>query len=258
MSFPLLKVFTKNTWKLWLLFTGILLMYMIVLIFSFDQLVEMMNMAGDNPEILGITFPMSSRFDLLAGMYFDMLIFMFPMIFYIILANRLVSKAVDDNSMASYLSSSMSRRQYTVTAAFFLIISLVAMFFVVFAVGGAMLVIYESVNWLNWTNMVLTTLTCTLMIAGICFFFSTVMAANRTGQTLMIGIPVLFFLFMWLGEMPSLDFLHYLTPFGFVDSLAIAHGLENLWWLINLAFIAIATALFVASVLIFDKKQLSV
>ena len=260
MSFPLLKVFTKANWKLWAIFTGILLLYMVILVFSFDQIKEAMNAleGGANPEILGISFPMDSRFNLLAGMYFDMLIFMFPMIFYIILANKLVSKSVDDNSMSAHLSSSLSRRKYTTTAALFLTLSLVAMFFVVFAVGGLCLVAFETINWLHWLNIVFTTLTCTLFIAAICFFFSSVFAANRTGTIFLIGIPVAFIMFTWLGEMPSLDFLKYFTPIGYIDSLKIGYGLENLWWLINLVFLVAASVLYFVSIKVFDKKQLSI
>ena len=254
LSFPLLKIFLKNTWKLWAIFVGILLMYMLIMVFTFDQMREAMQ----SMEVMGLTVVMDSRFDMLASMYFDMIVFMFPMIFYIILANKLVSKTVDDKSMSSFLSSSLSRRQYTVTAALFLVASIVAMFFVVFAVGGLSLIMFETINWANWMAMLLTTLTCTLAIASLCFFFSTVFAANKTGNTFMVGIPVMFFLLMFLGEIPSLEFLHYLTPFGYVDSFAIAHGVESLWWLINLVFIVIATVFLTVSIYIFDKKQLSI
>lgn len=259
MNFSLLKVFIKKNFKLWSIFTFILLLYMFIMILSFDQMKEMMDtMDGNNPEMMGIVFVLESRFDLLASMYFDMLIFIFPMVFYIILANKLVSKTVDDNSMSAYLSSSLSRSKYTTTAASFLILSIVSMFFVIFALGGLGLICFETLNWLNWANMVLTTLTCTLVIAAICFFFSCVMPANKIGNTLLTGIPILFVLFMWLGEMPSLEFLCKLTPMGYIDTMMIGKGLEDLWWLINLVFIVITSVLFIVSVKLFNKKQLSV
>ena len=254
LNFPLLRVFIKNTWKLWIIFVGILLMYMLIMVFTFDQMREAM----ESMEVMGLAIVMDSRFDMLTSMYFDMIIFMFPMIFCIILANKLVSKTVDDNSMSSFLSSSLSRRQYTVTAALFLMMSIVAMFFVVFAIGGLSLIMFETINWANWTAMILTTLTCTLAIASLCFFFSSVFAANRTGNIFMIGIPVMFFLLMFLGEIPSLEFLHYLTPFGYVDAFAIGLGQESLWWLINLVFIVVSTVFLTASIYLFDKKQLSI
>lgn len=259
MSFSLMKVFIKKNWKLWSIFTSILLMYMFVMILSFDQMKEMMDtLGGNDPEMMGIVFMLDSRFDLLASMYFDMLIFIFPMVFYIMLANKIVSKTVDDNSMSAYLASSLSRSKYTTTAAVFLILSITSMFFVIFAFGGLGLICFETLNWLNWANMVFTTLTCTLAIAAICFFFSCVMAANKTGNVLLTGIPIVFVLFMWLGEMPSLEFLLKLTPMGYIDTVMIGKGLEDLWWLINLVFIAIASVLFVISIKMFKKKQLSI
>jgi len=267
MSFPLFKHFLKQNWKLWAIFVGVLLGYMLILVFIFDQMQEQMG-GGD---MMGITFDMTSRFGLLISAYWGQIALMFPIVFYIMLANKLVSKNVDNNSMSAYLSSSLSRKKYVTTAAVFFAPSIFMMFFAVFVIGGVTLAAFESYNFWHWTLTCFSVFLSTLFVAAICFFISASFPANKIAFATLIGIPIAFFLINWLGEMPVLDFLKYLTPFGYPVYGYIPVGqnpadpgfvptftIEPLWWLINLVFLSVALILFFTSIKIFDKKQLSI
>ena len=262
MSFPLFKTLIKQNWKLWAIFMGLLLFYMGILIVIYDVMIDFQETLESMPAELGGIYGLEGWENALtytASFFFQQLVFVFSMIFYIMLSNKLVNKPVDNTSISAHLSSSMSRSKYIVTTGVFLISSIFAMFLVMFFVGGGLLFMWGTYSVLHWANLIFTTAMCSIMVAMVSFFFSAVFAGGRLGSGLLIGVPILFVTFnMLAGMADALSFLDWCNPFGYIDAVALASGSYNLWWLLNLGFIAISASLFVASIFLFRKKQLNI
>ena len=115
MNLTLLKMDLRAYWKLMLVFSAILVLYLFVISSMYDPngvnaLAEMMKML---PEGLVKSFGMSnSAADLtgtLANFFYGFIILFFPTIYFVVVANGLIAKHVDRGSMSNLLSTPTTR-----------------------------------------------------------------------------------------------------------------------------------------------------
>lgn len=114
-SWPLLKKEMKSIWVLLVLFILILTMYETIIISMFDP--ELGNIMADFEKAMpGImkAFGMVGAAEAnltgyLSSYLFNFILILFPLIFSIILSNKLVVKYVDNGSMAYLLATPISR-----------------------------------------------------------------------------------------------------------------------------------------------------
>lgn len=254
MNWTLYKVFFKKNLTLWAIFVGVCCLYLLIMTFTKEMLDEVMAemMGGQGTDIL--TY--------LATTYFDSIITMFPMVFYVMVAHKLVAKAVDNTSMSTYLTSGISRRTYTATAAVYLLSSIFLLFAILFGLGAACMYSIESINLVNYANVVLSSMLCTMLLAMVSFFMSNYFAGTKMGLGLAIAVPVAFLIVFMIGEtvagISGLQWVQYLSPFGWTDMGKIAAGTYNLWWLAQLGYLIGIGVLFYLSVFFFKRKQLSI
>ena len=254
MSFPLFKIFLKKNLPVWAVFTAVCLLYFSVLVFTKEKFADVMG-----EYIPGHTPAEVSLLEYMAGIFFSTIIWVFPMIYYIFMSHKLANKAVDNTSISAFLSSSISRNKYVVTAAVYLLASIFAMFTVIFFAGMGLMMAVESLNIVNYLNVVVSTMLCTMALAMTSFFISFFLAGSKLGFALIIAVPVMFMIFNMLAETAKvLNWMNYITPMGWADVNKIAAGTFTLWWLWDLIYIAIAGALFSASLVLFKKKHLSI
>ena len=262
MSLPLFKHLTKQNWVLFTIFAGLMMFYLLVLILIYPTMTSMVDMFDQFPELFDGVYGMEgweTAMTYTASFYSKSLVFAFSMIFYIMLSNKLVNKTVSNTSLSSYLSTSLSRTKYIVTCGIFFAVSIITIFVLMWLIGGAVLLAFGTYNFALWTNVIVSTLLCSLAVAFISFFFSCIFAGNGIGQALLIGVPILFLVFTMLYDMSSaLNFMKYMTPFGWIDALEIAQGTSGLWWLWDIIYAAIIGTMFTLSVIIFKRKQLSI
>ena len=126
MSFPLLKHFMKKNWAIWMGFLAFLLMEILACIFMME---EISSMGG----IMGIGVSGASTLSFVAELL-PLYCSMFVMAYCIFIVFRLLYKPVDSTSLSSHLSSGITRKKYITTAAAFMVLSVLAMFVIVFVV----------------------------------------------------------------------------------------------------------------------------
>ena len=249
MNISLLKYFFKKNWLLWLGFTAFLLFELVVCIFMMDLIAEMMpewflgGISGEN------TLGFISYLLPLCG-------FMFPMVFYILLIYRMLHRPIDSTSISPLFAAGVKRHAYITSAAIFLTLSLFAMFTTVFVVCGLCMLFWGAFNWGVWLGMVFCVFLVTLAVAFASFFFAAAFAPNSAGKLGMVGLPIIFLVLFMISE--YINFFKYLTPFGWMDFAALAAEALPLWWLWSLGFMATSVTLYIGSVLIFRKRQLSI
>ena len=266
MSWPLFRATLRANIVLLLIFIGIHLMYITMIISMYDPVsissinemldmlpVEMINAFGFNDLASDLT-------GFIAGYYYGFLIQMFPMIYIIILANRLVARQVDQGSMACLLMTPTSRLRIAFTQFVYLLASLLALFAVITAAGIAT---SESMfpGLLDiWAFLLINVVAYLLMasIASISFFFSCLF--NETSYSLGFGagLPLLFFLLHMLGNVGSeFAWIGNFSLFSVFDAMEIARGSD--WALPAVPlFGVIIAALGGGGILIFHRKNLPI
>ncbi|MEG0177204.1 ABC transporter permease subunit [Anaerorhabdus sp.] len=265
MSFALFKLTIRKNWVLFIIFTLVLMMYSGVMIsmYSPENVQNLMQMFELFPPEMMKAFGFASAFTdmtgYLASWLYGLLMVGFPMVYSILLANKLVAKSVDNGSIACLLSTPTSRVKIIVTKAVTALLSLVVMLAILFAfnalIGNAMFP--DDLNVKAFFNLNVTVLLVNLVVMSISFFFSCLFSDSKYSIGFGAGIPIMFLLLKMLGDVSDkIEILKKISIFGWYDPMSIASG-ETVWG-INAIYFIIIIVLITLSVIIFKKKRLAV
>ncbi|MBN2504762.1 MAG: ABC transporter permease subunit [Bacilli bacterium] len=263
MIWPLFKKTLRQNWKLWIIFAAVLTMYMSIMISMFDPesidaMLSMLDMMPkDLMEAMGFTAEITSLASYLASWLYGLLMLAFPMVYIIILANRLIAKMVDDTSFAFLLSTPNSRIKIVLTQAVYGLTSILLLFVYVFLLGlimSASLFPGElDVNGFFRINLITTLVNATVFM--ICFFFSVMFNESRQAVGLGSAIPIGGLLFNMMGNSSEdLEIIKRLSIYGYYDPVDIANGSQMIWLVI--AYLLVASALFGLSLILFKSRRL--
>ncbi|WP_346917080.1 ABC transporter permease subunit [Clostridium sp.] len=263
MSFALFKTTLKKNWKLLLIFFGVLTMYMTIMISMYDPndieaLTSMLKLLPEDiMKAMGFTNVVTDLTGYLASWLYGLLMFGFPMVYCIILGNRLVAKMVDNSSFVYLLSTPNSRSKIIITQGIYALVSIIVLFIALFGVG----VIFSEVMFSGsldigqFLSLNFTTMLVNMVVMMISFFFSCLFNETKLSLAFGAGIPIGFILMNMLGGASAdMEILKNISIYGFYDPVKLVQGSDILG--INLIYIGIIIVLFVASVLIFKKRRL--
>ena len=267
MNATLYKREMKSSWKLLLIFTAILTMYVVLMILMYTpEMLQMFQQFSETMPGMMSSFNMDFSSDsltllgyLASGLYGFILI-IFPMVFSIIRGNGLVARYVDRGSMASLLAAPVKRRSVALTQMSVLITGIV--WLVVYATVLELLTIamHAPDQAETWTllKMNFGLLSLHLFIGGICFLASCLFDETRYSLALGAGLPGLMFILQMLAQAgEKTKGFRYATIFTLFNPDAIAAGeagaMGGVWVLL-----AGAVALFAAAVTVFTKRDLSI
>ena len=264
MSLALFRATFKSNWIIFIIFFAILLMYMASILGMYDpesidtmqQLIE--TMPQGMMDAFGYSGSPTNLISFIALYYYGFIALMFPMIYCIILANRLVAAHVDRGSMAYLLATPNSRIKIIATQAFYLIFSVTLLLALNTAAGiGLSEIMFPGdLDLANFIRLNLVTILMTLAISSICFFFSCLFNEAKYSLAFGAGIPLIFFIINMLRNIEgSPEWLKYLTLYSLFDASAIVTG-EHPVTLAILNFAAMAIILYSAGILIFSRRNL--
>ena len=266
-SKPLYKQLIKSNWILITVFIAILAMYMSIMTTMYDpQFVDQMQMMMDAmPEgfisAMGYDTIMPGLEGFLGSYFYGMLIVMFPMIFNIVLGNKLIASNVDKGSMSCLLSTPNTRNKISITSALFSVSSITFILIVNTIIGficsAAMFPGELDIKVYIMLNV--GALLLQLMIGSICFFFSSLF--NETKRSLLFGagIPILFFLVQMLANIGGkLEKLKYATLLTLYNPEEIVLGDASTVAICFITMGIISAVLYVSGIIIFNKKDLPV
>jgi ABC-2 type transport system permease protein len=264
LSLPLLRTTIKFNYVIWLIFAGILAMYLSIIASMFDpttmenmdgliaslppQLVDAMNFKTTDASFLGF----------LAGYFYGFLILLFPSIYSILMADRMIARHVDSGAMAFLLSTPNTRQKIAFTQAVFLVGSMTLLIVFVALVGiaaGEALFPGE----LDIPGFVLLNVGAALLyfaLTGIGFLASCLFNESKYSLALGGGIIGLFFMLKILsGVGEEVAFVKYLSLMSLFDPAEITAGGSG-GAPAFLAMTAIGLACYAAGIYIFGKKDL--
>ncbi|MGE4276575.1 MAG: hypothetical protein AB7E30_05275 [Lawsonibacter sp.] len=265
MSRTLFKMDVKNNIFLLLIFCGVMSMYMSIIMYMYDptsseSLMDMMDVMP--PEMIAAFGFNNASTDLtgfVAGFYYGFLVFAFPMVYYIILSNRLVCKMVDSGAFAYLLQTPTSRIKIIVTQAAYLLTSIVVLFSVVYLVGtnAARAWFPGMLNVQAYTRLHTSAALLTMALAMVCFFYSCLFNESKRSLAFGTSIPLTFFLLFLIGGVSDdAEVFKDLSIFSLLDATGIVQNGNTTG--INILFVTMTVILFVASVLVFEKKRLPI
>ncbi len=222
----------KSTSPIWIAFTALITLQMVLITAVFKG------------------FAQSSAYSAVA--------MLFPMVYVIIIGNKLIAEKVDKCTMSGYLTSNISRVQIALTSALFLIVSLIAMWTLVTAISllagviaGRELAI-GTILTLNSGALVYQ-----IAIGGICFCASCLFNTSKGSLAVGGGIAIIFYLLDTMGGfVDSLDFFKYMTIASLYNPFAIYAG-ESCWWQ-YLTLTGIGLSFMGIGVIVFHKKDLPI
>lgn len=265
-SLELFKKNLKSNYKLILIFIGVLIMYFTIICGMYSpndlSVIDQLASLKMSPELLkafGFTITDTSLAGFLSSYYYSLLMLAFPMIFYIILGNKLIAQMVDKGSIASILSTPTTRIKIAITQAIFMILSIAIIIGFITAYG----IIYSNMKFPGelltevFLVMNLSVFLLHFAISGICFFASCLFNESRTSLMLGAGLPIAFLLIQMLSNVNTdMKILNYLTIFSLFDPLSIVKGTNVVIPGIILGIIG--CVLYISGIYVFNRKDLNV
>ncbi|WP_303871239.1 hypothetical protein [Acetobacterium wieringae] len=266
MSIPLFLKNIKNNTFLLMVFAALMSIYLAVIIYIYDPngigaMVDMMSILPTKlVNALGFGTIDSGLTGFIASLFYGFLIYLFPMVYCIILANRLVAKWVYEGSFTSLLCTPNSRIKIIVTQGIYLLASIGVLFTILFMVGYGMSEHFfpGMLDVKVFLKLNIGACLMTMTIGMFCFFFSCLF--NSTKPALFFGalIPVSFFILNTLSKLSERTaFLGKFSLYNAFDGLAIVTGQSSIS-LISGGFAVFIGLLFAAAVGVFTLKRLPV
>jgi ABC-2 type transport system permease protein len=139
--FPLFKANLKANWVVGLIVLLVMFMYFTILSSMFDP--ESLDSLIAILEVMPKELIAAMGFDnfgntyttYMANSYYNFIAILFPMIYIIVVGNRLIAKHIDSGSMAYLLSTPNSRLKIVKTQALYFLTSITLIFFIVTVYG---------------------------------------------------------------------------------------------------------------------------
>lgn len=264
MNIPLFKATSKSNWIIFVIFLAVLFMYLSIMISMYDpddieaitQMYELL--PAGMIEAFGFDETATDLVSFIALYFYGFIVLMFPLIYCIILANRLIAAQVDRGSMAYLLASPNTRVKIVTTQALYMVISVTALLALNTAAGIAIseAMFPGEMDLPAFLDLNLVTIFLTLSISSICFFFSCLFNEAKFSLAFGAGIPVLFFIINMLRNIgDNYGWLKYLTLYTLFDPHAIVTG-EQALVQTCLIFSGIALVLFGGGIFIFSRRNL--
>ncbi|WP_066892290.1 ABC transporter permease subunit [Clostridium nigeriense] len=262
-SISLLKKEVKSNYKIFIIFAAVLTMYISVIVPMFDPeignaLAEFEKAMPEMMAAFGMSNPGTTLIEFINTYLFGFLFIVFPMIFEIIIANKIIAKYTDSGSMAYLLATPNKRSKIAITQGFFLIISIGVLMLFIALVGIISSEVYfpGALDIRKYVLMIIGLYCLHIAISGLGFFASCISNDTKISYSISAGIPIGFFIIQLLANMGGkLDKFKYFTLFTLFDTDKLIKGDSiGIWMFIILLIIGLI--LYIGGVLRFSKRDL--
>lgn len=230
----------KISWKLWLVITVVMALLLFALFFA--------------------TSGMEGSGTMVIQQFYTLFAALIPVFFIGTTGNKLIAAQVDNGSFSYVMAAPLKRRTVAFTQAFFLIVSVVVMYVLFLAVGLISFAIWgEALERKVFFLLTFGSFLFNLMVSGIAYFASCLFNSSGAATSVGTGLPLVFFLLhivsTFFGSNKLLGYCKYFTInslYSPTDIIACNADMAGQF----LLMFAIAAALFLAGIAIFQKKDL--
>lgn len=264
MVLSLLKRDMLSCIKIFIILFAVICMYTVIIIYMFNP--ELADMINDYqqalPEMMsavGMTGIATNILEWIQIYLYGFIMLLFPLVFLVILIQKLVMGYIDSGSMANLLATPNSRGKIIVTQAAAAILWMVILMGTVTLAGivSAETMFPGELDIKRYLCLNASTLLLQLAVCGIAFLAACVCSEAKHYYAIGAGIPILFFLIQMISNMgEKLENLKYITIYTLLPAAKIVQG-ESGYWQENLALAVIAAALFAGGSWWFCHRDLS-
>ncbi len=255
----------KESWKILLVFLGVLSMYFVIIVMMFDpELGSALNQFAEAfPEmmkVVGMDPSDTTMISFMASYLYGFIMLVFPMVYSIITANRLIARHVDKGSMAYLLAAPVKRITVVFTQLMVLLTGIVILvgFATVLGIVASHMQFPNELDINAFLMINLGTLALHLFIAGICFLSSCLFNDTSLSIGVGAGIPAISYVIQMVANLEGkFDPAKYLTFFTFFDTKAII-AKESYGYLGIVILLIGAFILFFTSIRVFINKDLHI
>lgn len=228
-SKTLYKKGIQESWKLLVVLMAVLTMYFLIIVMMFDPtlgsaLNEFTKAFPEMMKIVGMDPSDTTMISFMASYLYGFIMLIFPMVYSIVTANRLIARHVDKGSMSYLLSAPVKRLTVVFTQWIVLLtgIIVILVFATILGIVSAELQFPGELNIFSFVKMNLGALALHLFIGGICFLSSCLFNDTSLSIGFGAGIPAISFVIQMLANLEGkLDPAKYFTFFTLFDTKAI-------------------------------------
>lgn len=264
MCLPLFKKELRTSWKMGLIFCVVLAMYTLMITAMYDPALgdSLAVMAQSMPELFAV-FGMANAYTTLLGFLanylYGFLFIVFPMIFALLLVNKLMVRYVDRGAMAWLLAGPVSRRKLACSQLSVLVLWMVALvvYLTALTLGAGQMLFPGALDVPALLRMNAALLGLLLLFASVCWLDAC--AFNESGWALGSGggLCIVFILLNMLrGAGEQAAFCKYLTPITLFDAAGLMQNEAGAIGKAVILYVA-AAALFAFGNEIFARKDMS-
>lgn len=239
-------------------FTLVLCIFLIVMINVFTpEAVTDLQTAAQGTIASHILTGNGTLISFMSNSFYALMAIVFPMVYSIMVGNRMIAEKIDKGTMTGFLSTPVTRLQIAFSSALYFILSLAVMWGIssIAGITAANAFQPDALDIDTFLLLNLGAFLYHLAISSICFCSSCIFNSSRNSLAFGTGIPLYFFvvsLFIKLSD--SLDFLKYFTLNTLYDTRKIIEGSGYTEGFI--AMLVLSVCLYTTRIIWFKKKDL--
>jgi len=264
-NWTLYKRGIQGSWKMLLIFAAVITMYFAVIVSMFDPALgsALNEFAKAMPELMAIVGMNPASAELVSFMeayLYGFIMLVFPMLFCILSANKLIARHVDRGSMTYLLSAPVKRETVAFTQMKVMVTGLFALVLYATMLGivNCEISFPGELDIGKFILLNIGVLCLQLFISGICFLCSCIFNDSKYAVGVGAGIPALGFIVQMMANAgKDLENAKYATFFTLFNSDGIIAGEPSAIWGMVVLF-AGAVALFGTAIVVFSKKDLHI
>lgn len=264
-NWTLYKRSIQGSWKMLLIFAAVITMYFTVIVSMFDPALgsALNEFAKAMPELMAIVGMNPASAELVSFMeayLYGFIMLVFPMLFCILSANKLIARHVDSGSMTYLLSAPAKRETVAFTQMKVMVTGLFALVLYATMLGivNCEISFPGELDIGKFILLNIGVLCLQLFIGGICFLCSCIFNDSKYAVGVGAGIPALGFIVQMMANAgKDLENAKYATFFTLFNSDGIIAGEPGAIWGMVVLF-AGAVALFGTAIVVFSKKDLHI
>lgn len=255
----------KSNYKIVIIFLAVLTMYGAMAVAMFDpKLGESLRaMAESMPQIFfafGMTSVADSLIDFLASYLYGMIFIFLPLVFIILVSNRIMARYIERGSMAYLLATPTKRNTVACTEAIFLIIGcLVLTVYVTVLCIVTSAILFPGALWIDrFIILNIGLFGVFLCFSGICYCSTCVFSDSKYSYGIGASVCVAFVLIKMISQVSEkADHFKYATPLTLFDTNGIIAG-ETSAYLGIVALFLIGLIFYVIGIRYFSRRELSI
>lgn len=264
MNFTLFKREVKGNYKLLIIFLAIITMYSSMIVAMFDpKLGESLElMAQSMPQLFsafGMSKPATTLIGFISNYLYGFILIVFPLIFIILLSNKLIARYVDKGSMAYLLATPNKRKTIVTTQALFSMgaILCVVLYATTICIISSQIMFPGDLEISKFLLINVGLYGLLLFFGGLCFFSSCTFNDTRLSYGVGSGIAIASVLLQMISQVgDKFEFLKYLTPLTLFQADKLSTGDSNATLLLGALYVG-GVIFYILGISIFNRRDLS-